>query len=130
MTSASRHLIGLHDFAAFCKHRLGATTIRDLHRLDWIQDGDLITAHVSADAFCWSMVRSVVGALLAVGEGRREPDWIARLLRASARSSNFAVAPARGLTLVGVDYPADDQLAARVGVTRERRALPEGYRSP
>jgi tRNA pseudouridine38-40 synthase len=127
MATESQHLIGLHDFAAFCKHRAGATTIRDLHRLDWVQDGDLITARVSADAFCWSMVRSVVGALLAVGEGRREPGWIASLLGASARSSNFAVAPARGLTLVGVDYPADDQLAARIAVTRERRALPGDY---
>jgi tRNA pseudouridine38-40 synthase len=127
MVAASEHLIGLHDFAAFCKHRLGATTIRDLHRLGWVQDGDLITAHVSADAFCWSMVRSVVGALLAVGEGRRQPGWVATLLGEAARSSDFAVAPARGLTLVGVDYPADDQLAARIAVTRERRSLPDDY---
>ena len=73
MTAASRELIGLHDFAAFCRHREGATTIRDLQRLDWSRSGDLVTAYVTADAFCWSMVRSLVGALLAVGEGRREP---------------------------------------------------------
>ena len=65
---ASGHLLGLHDFAAFCRQREAATTIRDLQRLDWSRDGDLITAHVTADAFCWSMVRSLVGALLAVGE--------------------------------------------------------------
>ena len=123
MAAASRDLLGLHDFAAFCRHRAGATTIRDLQRLDWSRDGDLITARVSADAFCWSMVRSLVGALLAVGEGRREPAWCARLLGAPARSSDFAAAPARGLTLVGVDYPPDDQLAARIAVTRDLRAL-------
>lgn len=124
MATASRHLVGLHDFAAFCRHRPGATTIRDLQRLDWVRDNDLVTAYVSADAFCWSMVRSLVGALLAVGERRREPDWCATLLDASARSSDFAVAPARGLTLIGVDYPADDELAARTSVTRDLRILP------
>ncbi len=61
MTAASRDLMGLHDFAAFCRHREGATTIRDLQRLDWSRAGTLVTAHVTADAFCWSMVRSLVG---------------------------------------------------------------------
>lgn len=123
MAAGSRILLGLHDFAAFCRPRPGATTIRDLQRLDWAADGDLLTAYVSADAFCWSMVRSLIGALLAVGEGRREPDWCATLLTAHHRSSDFAAAPARGLTLIGVDYPDDDQLAARVSVTRDLRTL-------
>ena len=123
MAAASADLLGLHDFAAFCRHRPGATTIRELQRLDWVREGDLVTAYVSADAFCWSMVRSVVGALLAVGEGRREPAWCATLLTAPQRSSDFAAAPARGLTLIGVDYPPDDQLAARVAVTRDVRKL-------
>ncbi|MGE2689559.1 tRNA pseudouridine(38-40) synthase TruA [Mycolicibacterium pulveris] len=122
MAVASRHLLGLHDFAAFCRHREGATTIRDLQRLDWSRDGDRITAHVSADAFCWSMVRSLVGALLAVGEHRREPGWCATLLEAERRSSEFAAAPPQGLTLVGVDYPPDDQLEARTKVTRDLRS--------
>jgi tRNA pseudouridine38-40 synthase len=123
MTAASRILLGLHDFAAFCRPRPGATTIRDLQRLEWVGEGDLLTAYVSADAFCWSMVRSLVGALLAVGEGRREPSWCATLLTAAARSSDFATAPARGLTLIGVDYPPDDRLAARVDATRDLRSL-------
>lgn len=123
MTAASRRLLGLNDFAAFCRHREGATTIRDLQRLDWVCVGDLITAHVTADAFCWAMVRSLVGALLAVGEARRTPEWCADLLRSGSRSSEFAAAPARGLTLVGVDYPADDELAARSAVTRDVRRL-------
>lgn len=123
MQTASGTLLGLHDFAAFCRHRPGATTIRELQRLEWVDDGDLLTAYVSADAFCWSMVRSVVGALLAVGEGRREPGWCAELLAATQRSSDFAAAPARGLTLIGVDYPPDDQLAKRITVTRDLRKL-------
>lgn len=123
MTAASQELLGLQDFAAFCRIREGATTIRDLQRLSWERSGDLVTAHVTADAFCWNMVRSLVGALLAVGEGRREPAWIAGLLDVDRRSSEFAAAPARGLTLVGVDYPPDDQLAARITVTRDLRAL-------
>lgn len=123
MSAASRELIGLKDFAAFCRHRQGATTIRDLQRLDWSRSGDLVTASVTADAFCWSMVRSLVGALLAVGEGRREPAWCAGLLTETRRSSDFAAAPPQGLTLVGVDYPADEELAARISVTRDLRRL-------
>jgi tRNA pseudouridine38-40 synthase len=121
MTTASQNLLGLNDFAAFCRHREGATTIRDLQRFDWTRDGDLITAHVAADAFCWSMVRSLVGALLAVGEHRRSPDWCRELLASSHRSSDFAAAPARGLTLIGVDYPPDSELQARTLITRDLR---------
>lgn len=123
MRAASAILLGLHDFAAFCRPRPGATTIRDLQRLDWVAEGDLLVAYVSADAFCWSMVRSLVGALIAVGEGRRGPDWCATLLTAEGRSSDFAAAPARGLTLIGVDYPPDGELAARIAVTRDLRSL-------
>jgi tRNA pseudouridine38-40 synthase len=123
MSAASRDMLGLHDFAAFCRQREGATTIRDLQRLDWSRDGDRITAYVSADAFCWSMVRSLVGALLAVGEHRREPGWCAGLLGAAQRSSDFAAAPAHGLTLIGVDYPPAAELEARIKVTRELRVI-------
>lgn len=121
MVAASRDLLGLHDFAAFCRQRDGATTIRHLQRFDWSRDGDSITAHVTADAFCWSMVRSLVGALLAVGEHRRPVSWCRDLLSATDRSSDFAAAPAHGLTLIGVDYPPNDQLAARILITRDLR---------
>ncbi|BBZ06546.1 tRNA pseudouridine synthase A [Mycolicibacterium doricum] len=123
MNAASSALVGLHDFAAFCRHREGATTIRHLQRLEWTRAGDLVSAHVSADAFCWSMVRSLVGALIAVGEHRRDPGWCAGLLGATQRSSEFAAAPPQGLTLVGVDYPPDDELAARTLVTRDLRII-------
>ncbi len=122
MTAASRELLGLHDFAAFCRQRPNATTIRHLERFEWSREGDLITAHVTADAFCWSMVRSLVGALLAVGEHRRPASWCRELLAATERSSDFAAAPAHGLTMIGVDYPSDDQLAARNLITRDVRS--------
>jgi tRNA pseudouridine38-40 synthase len=122
LAEASRLLLGEHDFVAFCKRREGATTIRELQRLEWTRgdDGVLIAA-VSADAFCHSMVRSLVGALLAVGEGRKPADWPASLLRSTERSSSVTVAPPHGLTLVRVDYPADADLAARAEVTRSVR---------
>ena len=125
MTAAAGELLGLHDFAAFCRHRDGATTIRQLQRLDCSRDGHRIAVHVSADAFCWNMVRSLVGALLAVGEHRRDAAWCAALLTATRRSSDFAAAPARGLSLVGVDYPPDSELAARNRVTRDVRTPDE-----
>jgi tRNA pseudouridine38-40 synthase len=121
MNEASRNLLGLHDFAAFCRYREGATTIRDLQRLEWTLDGHLITAYVTADAFCWSMVRSLVGALLTVGEHRRTATWCSGLLTSTRRSSDFAAAPPRGLTLVGVDYPPESELEARTLITRELR---------
>ncbi|MFC9432266.1 tRNA pseudouridine(38-40) synthase TruA [Nocardia sp. NPDC057030] len=126
MRAASGKLLGLHDFAAFCRRREGATTVRELQRFDWARHGDLLTAYVSADAFCWSMVRSLVGAVLAVGEGRRTPDWAGSLLTETARSSSVTVAPAHGLSLVAVDYPADADLAARNAQTREMRTVPAG----
>ncbi|WP_278264931.1 tRNA pseudouridine(38-40) synthase TruA [Nocardia sp. AG03] len=124
MRAASRNLLGLHDFAAFCRRREGATTVRELQRFDWVCEGELLTAYVSADAFCWSMVRSLVGAVLAVGEGRRTPDWVGGLLTATERSSSVTVAPAHGLSLIAVDYPADADLAARNAETREVRTVP------
>ena len=78
-------------------------------------------AHVRADAFCHSMVRSLVGCLLAVGEGRRPVDWAAEVLAAARRDSAVAVAPAHGLTLEEVGYPPDAELGARVEITRARR---------
>lgn len=121
LRAASGPLLGEHDFAAFCRRREGATTIRELQRLEWTRESGALAAHVSADAFCHSMVRSLMGALLAVGEGRRPVEWPASLLSLRERPSAVAVAPAHGLCLVGVDYPPDDQLAARAEITRAVR---------
>ncbi|MEE4021625.1 tRNA pseudouridine(38-40) synthase TruA [Gordonia sp. PKS22-38] len=123
MNAAARTLLGLNDFAAFCRRREGATTIRDLQRFEWTVDADgVFVGHVSADAFCWSMVRSLVGAVASVGDGRREVGWCRELLAEKSRSSRIPVADARGLCLVGVDYPAAGQLAARNEVTRDVRS--------
>jgi tRNA pseudouridine38-40 synthase len=124
MNEASALLLGERDFCAFCRRREGATTIRELQRLDWDRGADgVLTAHVSADAFCHSMVRSLVGALLAVGEGRKPVSWPASLLSATERSSQVSVAPPHGLSLVRIDYPDDDELAARAAITRNVRVL-------
>ncbi|QGK71501.1 tRNA pseudouridine(38-40) synthase TruA [Allosaccharopolyspora coralli] len=123
MNRGAQELLGLNDFAAFCKQREGATTVRELQRFDWRRvDQNLVVAQVSADAFCHSMVRSLVGALLMVGDGRREPSWAVEILAAGVRTS--AVAPPHGLALVGVDYPDDEHLAARAARIRAVRTLP------
>jgi tRNA pseudouridine38-40 synthase len=122
MNSACAALLGEHDFAAFCRRREGATTIRALQRLRWLApEPGLLVAEVSADAFCHSMVRSLVGALLAVGRGQRPPGWPAQLLSRTCRASEITVAPAHGLTLIQVDYPEPAALAARANQTRRLR---------
>jgi tRNA pseudouridine38-40 synthase len=121
MARAADLLRGEHDFAAFCKRREGATTVRTLQSLDVERRGELIVCTVQADAFCHSMVRSLVGALLAVGEGRKGLEWPASLLGLRSRADAVPVAPAHGLTLVEVGYPPEPELAERAIVTRARR---------
>lgn len=127
MDEAARHLLGRHDFAAFCRPRPGATTIRTLEVLRWERaehgpDAGLVVAHVQADAFCHSMVRALVGASIAVGEGRRDVTWPADLLAGRRRDPGSAVVAALGLTLEEVAYPPDAELAARAEQTRATRA--------
>lgn len=117
-------LLGLHDFAAFCKPREGATTIRTLQEFRWDREPDgVLVASLQADAFCHSMVRAMVGATIAVGEGRFGPERLEELRVAGERTSAFKVAPAKGLTLTEVGYPADAELAARAEQTRARRSV-------
>jgi tRNA pseudouridine38-40 synthase len=122
---ASALLLGEHDFAAYCRRREGATTVRRLLRLDWRRDAaGRAVATVQADAFCHSMVRALVGALLAVGEGRRPVGWPAAVLARGVRDSAVAVAPAHGLVLERVEYPPDAELSERVRVARQLRTPP------
>ncbi|WP_243855090.1 tRNA pseudouridine(38-40) synthase TruA [Diaminobutyricimonas sp. TR449] len=126
MDAAAGSLLGLHDFASYCKPREGATTIRTLQEFGWHRQGDgVLIATVVADAFCHSQVRSLVGACVAVGEGKLQVDDLVRLRDARERSSEFKVMPAKGLTLLEVGYPADDELAARAVQTRGLRVLSE-----
>ena len=122
LQSASKSLIGEHDFAAFCRRREGATTIRTLRKLSWSRGADgVFNATVEADAFCHQMVRSVIGTLLAVGDSRKSVEWVAEVLASKDRQRAGGVAPAHGLTLVEVHYPPDSRLAARAQQTRRRR---------
>lgn len=127
MHDAARALLGLHDFAAFCKPRVGATTIRELQAFTWERDPDgVLVARLQADAFCRSMVRALVGACVAVGGGKLTADRAVRLREGATRSSEFIVMPAKGLTMTEVGYPPDAELAARAEQTRARRVgLPD-----
>src|SRR3984885_15133808 len=135
MNAAASSLLGEHDFAAFCRRREGATTVRRLLRLDWARTGPpdgsssgpdhgpgVAEATVVADAFCHNMVRAMVGALLAVGEERREPGWPGQVLAAAVRDGAVHVAPAHGLCLAEVCYPPAAELAARAAETRRVRS--------
>lgn len=124
MDAAARSLLGLHDFAAYCRPREGSTTIRTLQEFGWRREADgVLVAHVRADAFCHSMVRSLVGACVAAGEGRFAPDRAAGIRDEAQRGSEFIVMPSRGLTLVEVGYPPDAELAARAEQTRAKRVI-------
>jgi tRNA pseudouridine38-40 synthase len=125
MNTAAGLVLGLQDFASFCKRREGATTIRTLLGLYWERIDGLAVANVRADAFCHSMVRSLVGCLLAVGDGRRPVDWPAEVLEARARDGAVTVVQARGLTLEQVAYAADADLASQAESTRALRSLDE-----
>lgn len=122
MARASEQLVGLRDFAAFCKRREGATTIRTLVEFSWSRlDDGVLAATVRADAFCHSMVRSLVGSVVPVGEGRRDVTWPAALQARAERASEILVMPAHGLSLEGVVYPPDEDLVTRAQAARARR---------
>ena len=122
MQAAAQSLLGLHDFAAYCRPREGATTIRTLQAFSWARGPDgVLVARLQADAFCHSMVRALVGACVAAGEGKFAPERAAGIRDEAVRGSEFIVLAARGLTLVEVGYPADAELASRAEQTRARR---------
>lgn len=129
LAAAAQGLVGEHDFAAFCRRREGATTVRAVLALQWCRLPDGVLAmDVTADAFCHSMVRSLVGAMVAVGEGRRDAAWPAGLLARCTRADDVPVAPPHGLCLEEVGYPPPELLAARQQVTRAVRGPVVGPR--
>lgn len=130
MDAAARAMTGEHDFAAYCKLREGQSTVRRLIRFGWSRSpidtaagagAGLLVADVEADAFCHHMVRALVGACFAVGEGRRPVEWPAAVLAGREKDSAVQVVAPHGLTLEEVYYPADADLAARVAETRRPR---------
>ena len=118
-------LVGQHDFASFCRKRKGATTIRTLLNVAWSRPAPhLAELEITADAFCHSMVRALVGAMLNVGDGRRDLDWLSEYLNLRVRGPGVTVAAARGLVLDHVAYPSAAEMAERQSLTRARRSLP------
>ncbi|MBM3691172.1 MAG: tRNA pseudouridine(38-40) synthase TruA [Actinobacteria bacterium] len=125
MNEASAQLIGLNDYAAFCKPKPGGSTIRNLLELSWQRIDDLVVGTFKADAFCHSMVRSLVGSLIPVGDGRKDIDWPGRSLRAAERVFDIPLAPAHGLVLEEIYYPDESEYAARIKKTQALRIADE-----
>jgi tRNA pseudouridine38-40 synthase len=122
LQAAAQQLLGLQDFAAFCKRRAGASTVRTLLEYGWVRESEgLLVATVVADAFCHSMVRALIGAVLPVGQGRRPVHWPQQVLAAGVRDPGVSVMPAHGLSLMEVGYPPDAELATRAEQTRAVR---------
>ncbi len=129
LNQAAALFMGQHDFAAFCRKKPRATTIRTVLDARWERRCDrrtgeptaMIKMSITADAFCHSMVRSLVGGMLAVGDGRRDLDWLGEYLNQQERGPDVTVAAARGLILDHVEYPPAEELAARAQLTRSRR---------
>lgn len=126
MNAAAAPLIGEHDFAAFCKSRPRGTTVRTLHMCEWSRSaaGEAVLS-IRADAFCHSMVRAIVGALVTVGDGRQPVEWVGEVLGSRRKHPRILVMPAAGLTLEDVGYPPAEEWAARQTVTRGMRGQPQ-----
>lgn len=124
LNAAAATLRGLRDFAPFCRPREGATTIRELREVEATRRPDgVVEVWLESDAFCHSMVRSLVGALTAVGGGRRNLAWLEQVAASPARHPEVLVMPAAGLTLEAVGYPQEDLLAQRATQARTVRTL-------
>ena len=131
LNDAAQTLIGLRDFGAFCKRREGATTVRTLLELAGVRGPEArIEITVRADAFCHSMVRCLVGALVEVGGGRRTVDWLTGLTAAAVPTRVVPVLRALVLTLEEVGYPPEHQLAERAAASRALRTLPPTQETP
>ena len=126
MQAAALGLIGLHDFASFCRPKADATTIREIREISVARNplaGNVIEVEIQADAFCHNMVRAIVGALIAAGEGKVGPDGVVARLAKRSRIGSFKVQPPHGLTLIEVGYPPNDQLAAQAEMVKNMRTL-------
>jgi tRNA pseudouridine38-40 synthase len=128
MKQAAKVLVGLHDFGGFCKPRAGATTIRRLRSIKIARNqskGRIIEIELKGDAFCHNMVRSIVGALVAVGRGRASVSDVQKRLKSGSRAGSLKVVAAKGLSLIEVGYPKDSRMGLQAQNTRKRRVLEE-----
>lgn len=105
MEAAGAHLVGEHVFASFCRRKEGDALVRRIDRVAVRRGvGGLVVVGVDGAAFCHQMVRSIVGTVVEVGAGKRDPSWVAGVLAAQDRAAAGAVAPPHGLTLTAVRY--------------------------
>lgn len=126
MQVAAQALCGEHDFLPFAKPREGATTVRTLHSFNISRPGaGIVQAMIRADAFCHSQVRFMMGALIEIGRGKYQPNWIGELLAAGVRDQRVPLADGRGLTLWEVAYPPEDEYALQAQKAKVVRTLPE-----
>jgi tRNA pseudouridine38-40 synthase len=126
MNQGSKLLLGEHDFFAFCKFREGGTTIRNLLQFDWARDEkNYLIATIKAESFRYNMVRNLVGAAVCVGEKRFEPEWMLKTLEDKVRIPDSYVFPAKGLTLISVEYPAESEYLTRYNNYLESTAAEE-----
>lgn len=107
MQFAGNHLIGEHDFSSFRSSQCESTSpMRHLQEISITRQGNLIMIEVQANAFLHHMVRNIVGVLMMIGSGKKEPDWILEVLEVKDRRSASITAPADGLYLQKVFYPS------------------------
>ena len=128
MQAAALEVLGLHDFASFCRPRPGSTTIRELRQVEVrrnVAAGNVIEIELLADAFCHNMVRSIVGALIAVGKGQATSADVRATLERASRTESYRVVAAKGLTLIEIGYPADDKLAEQAELAKNLRSHDE-----
>lgn len=122
LNETSDALLGLRDFATFCKQREGATTVRTLEEFAWVEEPDgTLVGRIKADAFCHSMVRALVGGVISVASGRLSLPQFLALVEAKQRTSSLHVMPAHGLSLEEIIYPSPEEYAQRANATRAKR---------
>jgi tRNA pseudouridine38-40 synthase len=111
MRVAANYFVGQHDFTSFRATQCQAKSpVRTIHYLKLIRQGDLIVLEVCANAFLHHMVRNIVGVLLAVGAGDKDPIWASEVLSARDRSKASVTAKPNGLYLVSVEFPVEFNL--------------------
>jgi tRNA pseudouridine38-40 synthase len=124
MNLAAKELIGLKDFASFCKPRAGASTIRNLTTFEVSRDpGGLITIDIHADAFCHNMIRSLVGSIMAVADGRLSIQDLIHVQKSGKRANKFKTIDAKGLSLESIDYPDPADYAKQANLNRVMREI-------
>ena len=106
MREACLPFLGEHDFKSFCSiHTQAETTVRTIYSLDVTKEGDIIRIRVTGNGFLYNMVRILAGTLINVGFGATDPSEIPAILAACDRQAAGPTAPAKGLTLIKMEYP-------------------------